>query len=216
MRKNVFFICLLFALLASETADAQIRRGRSRRAAAYKRIESRLPKFEPTVNLSAGYGFPNTDKIFLPEYYEAYRGGSSQWGPITATLDYQFSRRMSIGVMVTRSSVSAPYYDYFSSSTLPAFTAKLDNWSFMLNMVRHIPASLKATPYMRMAIGINSWKDTYTDPDGNKVLVQSADLPDIAYQAGIGVRLKMSKHTGFFIEAGYGKYVLQAGLSARF
>jgi hypothetical protein len=216
MRKNVFFISLLFALLASETVDAQIRRGRSRRPAAYKRIESRLPKFEPTVNLSAGYGFPNTDKIFLPEYYEAYRAGSSQWGPITAALDYQFSRRMSIGVMVTRGSVSAPYYDYFSSSTLPAFTAKLDNWSFMLNMVRHIPVSLKAAPYMRMAIGINSWKDTYTDPDGNKVLVQSADLPDIAYQAGIGVRLKMSKHTGFFIEAGYGKYVLQAGLSARF
>jgi hypothetical protein len=218
MRKYSLFALLFVSLLISEIAEAQMRRRPGRRPGAktQQNFKRNLPKFKPSINLSAGYGFPNADKIYLPEYYEVYSGSSTQWGPITGALDYQFSRRMSIGLMVTHGSGSASYYDAFSSSTVPVFTAKFDNWSFMLNMVRYIPISLKTTPYLRTAIGINSWTQKYTDPDGNKVLVESADLPDLAYQASLGIRFRLSKHAGLFAEAGYGKYIVQGGLSMRF
>jgi hypothetical protein len=64
------------------------------------------PAFKPTVNLSLGYGFPNLDKNYLPdEFYgavNAYKGNqSSQTGPFTGALDFQFSRYNSIGIMGT-------------------------------------------------------------------------------------------------------------------
>jgi hypothetical protein len=211
---------LLITLLVSMMADAQYRRGPGRRYYSQRPREQRnrpsLPPFKPSVNISVGYGFPNADKSYLPEYYDTYRGTSSQWGPITAAVDYQFNRRMSIGVLVTHGSVSAPYYNRVYTSPLPDFTAKLDNWSFMLNIVKYVPVSTKIIPYTRIAIGVNSWKQSYTDTHGNNVAVESADLPDLAYQGSIGVKCKLSKNAGFFAEAGYGKYILHGGLSLKF
>lgn len=215
-RKTLLTVLSLLFLIASE---AQMRRmyGKPRHARGrQERAGRNLPRFQPTVNLSFGYGFPALDKDFLPEFYEAYRGDITQTGPITGALDYQFSRVMSIGVMVTHSKVSAPYYDYYSSSADPAFTARLNNWSFMLNITRYIPVSAAVTPYLRTAIGFNSWEQTYTDPNGNKAPVIPADLPDFAYQAGIGARFNLSKNAGIFLEAGYGKYIAHGGLTLKF
>ena len=80
-----------------------------------------LPGFQPTVNLSFGYGFPNLDKDELPDFYNLYKGTTtSQTGPITGAIDYRFSRNMSIGVLVTHGNVSVPYYNYNEPSS-PAF-----------------------------------------------------------------------------------------------
>src|ERR1700712_1952020 len=112
---------LLLTFLISEYSEAQVRVyvGPGTRYRRYqrpgnqkqKRPQQNLPKFEPTVNLSVGYGFPNLDKDMLPSFYNYYRGNVDQTGPITGALDYQFSRSMSIGVMVTHGEVSAPYYN---------------------------------------------------------------------------------------------------------
>jgi hypothetical protein len=42
------------------------------------------------------------------------------------------------------------------------------------------------------------------------------NLPDLAYQVGLGANFKLSPNAGFFIEAGYGKYILNGGLSLKF
>lgn len=217
MRQKFVFIFLALIFI-NAAADAQFRRvqGRPRHGRPQQKIREKLPRFTPTVNLSFGYGFPALDKDFLPEFYEAYRGNVSQTGSITGALDYQFSRRMSVGIVVTHNKVSAPYYDYYSSSSVPAFTADLNNWSFMLNITRYIPLSAAVTPYIKTAIGINAWQQTYTDVHGNEAPVIPAALPDLAYQVGLGARFNVSKNAGLFIEAGYGKYIAHGGLSLRF
>lgn len=220
MNKKIFFLALISAIVISSIADAQVimrRRAGGRLVGKDRRhIQQRLPEFEPTVNISVGYGFPNIDKTYLPEYYDVYPGTVSQSGPFTGSLDYQFSRRMSIGIMVTHGTVSAPYYDYYSSSEIPVFKARLESWSFMFNLIRYIPISQKATPYMRTAIGINSWEQDYTDANGNKIAIAPVGLPDLAYQAGIGAKFNLSKKAGLYVEAGYGKYILHGGLSVKF
>ncbi len=228
MKKKYALALVLMALCLTEAATAQIiigprigvggrmmgrPRPRQQQRPAPKQTQ---PKFEPSINLSIGYGFPNLDKNYLPQYYNAYAGSSSQQGPWIGSLDYQFSRSMSIGVLVTHGMVSAPYYDN-SSASVPAFTGKLDNWSYMLNLVHYLPAaSTKVLPYVRTAIGVNSWTQTYTDASGNKAPVVPVDLPDLAYQVGIGAKFNVSKNAGFFVEAGYGKYILQGGLALKF
>jgi hypothetical protein len=123
---------------------------------------------------------------------------------------------MSIGVMVAHGSVSAPYYDYYSVSRSPDFTGRLEAWSFMINLVRYIPISATMTPYIRTAIGVNTWRQEYTDLNGNKMAVTTPDRPDLARQFALGVRFRLSQRAGLFIEAGYGRYILNSGLSVKF
>src|SRR3954466_6386452 len=97
------------------------------------------PSFQPTLNLSIGYGFPNLDKDQLAQFIDAFKGTATQKGPITGAVDYQFSRNMSIGVMGTYGKVTVPYYDYNSNSSSPAFTGSLENWSVMFNLLSFMP-----------------------------------------------------------------------------
>ncbi len=171
-------------------------------------------KFKPIVTVSLGYGFPNLDKNALPDYYNYFKGTASQSGPINGSIDVQFSKSASIGLMVTHGTASIPYYNYNNPSTL-AMSGSLDNWSYMLNFVRYMPAGKVVTPYIRTAIGINAWSQNFVDATGNKInqpLIQS----DLAYQIGIGARFNITKNAGLFIEGGYGKYILNGGLSFKF
>lgn len=179
------------------------------------RLRENLPPFQPSVHLSAGYGFPAVDTRYLPEFYGVGRGDAAQSGVVAGAVDYQFSRRMSIGVMVTHAAFSAPYYGYFSSTDLPDLTAHLDNWAFMISLTRYFPVSLRSSLYLRTAIGGNSWQQEYTDASGNKVTVTGVDLPSLAHQLAFGMKFRVTRHAGLFIEGGYGKYIVRAGLSAK-
>ena len=180
-----------------------------------QRPQQNLPPFQPTVNLSFGYGFPNLDKDQLPDFFNLYKGTTtSQTGPVTGAIDYRFSRNMSIGVLVTHGNVKVPYYNYNEPSS-PVFTGSLDNWSVMLNFMRYIQATEKITPYIRTAIGINTWQQNYTDAQGNKVNMDGSPS-DIAYQVGLGANFYLTKNAGLFLEAGYGKYILHGGLTFKF
>lgn len=172
-----------------------------------------IPHFDPVVELSLGYGFPNIDKNYLPDYYQAYYNNSSMAGPFTGSINYRFSRFSSVGILVTHGTVQAPYYLFGSGTASPDFTVKLNNWAFMLNMVNYLSGSKNVSPYTRVAIGVNSWQQDFTDALGNKLSMQQIHLPDFAYQLGLGVNFKLSKNTGLFIEGGYGKYIVEGGLT---
>jgi opacity protein-like surface antigen len=167
-------------------------------------------KFKPTVQLSAGYGFPNLDKEQLADFRYYYKGDYAQTGPITGAIDYRFSRMMSIGLLVSHGKTSVPYYDGNNTRVLDG---SLENWAFMLNLVRYMPLKdSKVTPYLRTAIGVNTWKQVYIDAAGNKL--NYIEKPsELAYQAGIGAQFSLSDNARIFLEAGYGKYILHGGLS---
>jgi hypothetical protein len=187
-----------------------------RRAPQSNHNYPKRPPFQPTLNLSIGYGFPNLDKDQLAEFIDVYKGTATQKGPITGAVDYQFSRNMSIGVMGTYGKVTVPYYDYNSNSSFPVLTGSLENWSVMFNLMSFMPTyNRQLEPYLRTAIGINNWTQSYLDPQGNK----AAELPEpsqLAYQVSLGTRINLSKGAGFFFEAGYGKCILHGGLTLKF
>ena len=216
----------IVTLLSCVTADAQVRLffgpsigynygPRYGRPPGQRRPQSNLPKYKPTVNISFGYGFPNLDKYQLPVFYNYYKGSvNAQTGPISGAIDYQFSRSTSIGVMVSYGNVSVPYYGY--SNNAAAFTGKLENLSVMINLMNYFPVNNNnIAPYIRTAIGVNTWTQNFTDPSGNKVNVNGSPA-DLAYQVSLGSKFFFNKNTGLFIEAGYGKYILQGGLCFRF
>lgn len=218
--KKIIIALVLAGCFSFEAIDAQIIVGPRMGYRRYQRVPRRrnmqnkpVYNFEPSVNLSVGYGFPNVDKDQLVSFSNFYKGNYSQTGPLTGIVDYRFSRSMSIGVMVTHGRVDVPYYDYTGTQALKG---SMDNWAFMLNLVRYIPLpNTKVSPYMRTAIGINSWKQDYTETSGIKL--NNIEKPsDLAYQVGLGALFSLSKNAGLFVEAGYGKYILHGGLSFKF
>jgi hypothetical protein len=221
--KNQVIGFIILLVFVSAAADAQYYGGgiymeRGYRRPPPPRYERRpkQPPFRPTVNLSFGYGFPNLDKNYLAQFSNAYQGNpTQQTGPVFAALDYQFSRSTSIGIMGSYGKVTMPYYDYSSNNGIPAFTGSLENYSILFNMVSYLPASRAVNPYIRTAIGFSSWTQDYSYPDGSKAAVVS-NPTDLAYQVSIGARFNFSPNAGFFIEAGYGKYIGAAGLTFRF
>jgi hypothetical protein len=218
--KYILPLCIS-VLFISSVAESQIIMGRrppryGMRPPRSKNQQKQAPKFEPSVNLSVGYGFPNGDKNSIPEYDNAYSSGVSQTGPFTGAIDYRFSRSMSIGVLATHGMVKAPYYSYGNTTGVPDFNFKEDNWAIMLDFLHYIPATKSITTYTRIAVGFNIWTQEYTDALGSKINMAPADLPDLAYQLSLGAQIKMSKNAGFFLEAGYGKYIVNGGLTFKF
>ena len=171
--------------------------GRGYRHRQQRPRQRNLPEFQPTVNVSFGYGFPNLDRDQLPDFYNLYKGTTtSQMGPITGAIDYRFSRSMSIGVLVTHGTVHVPYYSYNDPSS-PSLSGSLDNWSVMLNFMRYIPVSEKISPYLRTAIGINTWQQSYADAQGNKINMGGTPS-ELAYGVGLRANFYLSKNAGLF------------------
>jgi hypothetical protein len=172
------------------------------------RRDSIMPKFDPKISFSIGAGFPNLDATQLAGFFNYYKGNTSQSVPIIGSIDYQYSRTSSIGLMVTHGQVNAPYFDYSGNQ---AFTGSLDNWSVMVNMMNYMPTHSIVEPYIRTAVGINIWNQNYLDISGNKMAYVS-EPSMLAYQISLGANFSLSKNLKFYTEAGYGKYILHAGL----
>jgi hypothetical protein len=212
---------VLFAiagLFIVNTSNAQYYRmvPRPRR---YREMPIKRPDpFKPEVTLSVGYGFPNLDQNEFFQFYNFYRGDVNQTGPVWGSLDYRFNRYTSVGATVAYGKVSAPFYDFRSAAPEPpAFTGKMEDWTVMFNLVRYMPVNKTVEPYLKTAIGVNLWTQSYTDSTGINVVSPNAEKPSmLAYQASLGVKFNIDKGTGLFIEAGYGKYILGAGLSFKF
>ena len=204
-------ICLLFLTLFVTISKAQVVHTNS--DSGQKENLFIVPRFKPFVNIFIGYCYPNVDQNYLPRYEKMYHGHVSQTGPLMAALDYQFNQKTSIGLVATLGNVSASYYD--SATMVKKFTTRLNNWSCMFDLVRYIPVNQKVFPYIRTAIGINSWNQDYTTIDGSKAPVTPVILPRLAYQAGIGAKFIVSGKVAVFIEGGYGKYVFDSGLSVK-
>lgn len=221
--KKLTVLTTVFLLIAMASEAQFYYYGRPRMRVYHRPVPQRQrqappkrPAFQPTLNFSFGYGFPNLDKEQFISFANAYMGTVTQKGPFTGAVDYQFSRNMSIGVLGTYGKVTAPYYQYNSTGTVPPFTGSLENWSVMLNIMTFMPTyNNPIEPYIRTAIGVNNWTQNYLDESGNK----ATDLPEpsqLAYQVSLGTRINLSKGAGFYVEAGYGKYILNGGLTLKF
>ncbi len=178
----------------------------------------KIPPFQPSVNINVAYGFPNLDKNQLAEFDNYYKGTvTNQTGPFIGSIDYQFSRFTSIGVLGTYGKVEVPYYNYSEQSSNPDFTGRYESWSLMFNLVNYIPTyDDHVTPYLRTAIGINNTiSQSYQDATGTNY-DYTDNTSQLAYQVSLGLRIKLSPGAGLFLEGGYGKYIGAAGLTFKF
>lgn len=218
--KKKYYLLLLFCGFLMTTIHAQVIIGGRigggysyghyrviRRPAPVSRRVVKQAPYNPVVYVSVGYGFPNLDANQFSEYYGLYKGSATQRGPVTASIDYRYSRYASIGLLATYGKVSVPYNNYYNNYQ---GSTSLENWSVMANFMQYSPLSQTATLYFREAIGVNIGSAVSTGS------VAPIEPNTFAYQLGVGAKFEISKNTAFFAEAGYGKYILHGGLSFSF
>ena len=214
--KKAFCMAAVITLLASTAVEAQYGGyGYGRMRPRQHRNQQQEAYFKPVWHVNLGYGFPNLDRYEFSGFEGTDMGSVSQNGPFMGSIDYQFSPRMSIGILATHGTVSAPYYDYNNNTNTPDFTGHLNNTSIMLDLVRYLPSGPVVTPYFRTAIGVNIWQQDYTDGSGAQV-AQGYDPSALAYQISFGAKFHFSQQAGVFVEAGYGKYIVSGGLALSF
>ena len=178
------------------------------------------PKFIPTVDISVGFGYPNVDKYLLPDLSaQGYvKGNYQKTGTYTAAIDYQFNRFTSLGLLGSYGTSSVPYFTTNAGpADQPVYNGTLTGWSVMANLKTYFaPVDLvKLNGYFRFAGGINVWDQKITDANGLK-LNNISDPSEFAYQVSLGADFNLSPRAAFYVEAGYGKYILGGGLKFRF
>jgi predicted porin len=213
---------LLIGCMITTGASAQYRyRGRMYMGSTQPRYRNSQPRqqvarpaFQPSFNISLGYGFPNLDKNDMLEFYNYYPAKATQTGPFLVSADYRFNRTTSIGVMVNYGKVNRQYY--FNNDVSPTFTGKLENTAVMLNLMNYLAGNKTVSPYLRTAIGINIPHSSYINDKTGEVVARANDDNTLAYQASLGVKINFTPRAGFFAEAGYGKYIVAGGLTFSF
>ncbi|MFM2337170.1 MAG: hypothetical protein RL115_363 [Bacteroidota bacterium] len=186
---------LIFVLFVSVNAVAQV---------------SNLPFKKKDQFISIQHGFPNTIKNSLETIFGFNQTNKKSVGPISIAYEYHVNELMSVGASISYATYSADYKDVFGVNV--AFKGTLHNTALLLQSTRYLESDNKALLYGKGSIGINLWSGEYRRPDGTDFKNFNAPSP-IGYNAVVGVKYRFSKKSFGYLEAGYGKYIVAAGLS---
>lgn len=169
-----------------------------------------LPFKKKDQFISVQYGFPNVSKSLLESFPLFTQTNKKNFGPVSLSYDYHISADMSIGATLLYSSYSASYKDILASSL--SFNGKLRNTAILVQSTKYLAAKEKLFLYAKGSIGLNLWSGEYTAPDGSDFKNFNAPTP-VGYTAMVGGKYLFTPNMLGYLEAGYGKYIVAAGLS---
>lgn len=159
---------------------------------------------------SVQYGLPNIIKNSLESVFGFNRTNKKKFGPVSIAYEYHVNELMSLGISVSYGSYSADYKDAIGAGL--AFNGTLRNTALLLQSTKYFESDKKALLYAKGSIGLNLWSGEYKKPDGTDFNNFNAPTP-LGYNAVVGVKYGFSANNYGYIEAGYGKYVVAAGIS---
>jgi predicted porin len=162
--------------------------------------------------ISVQYGFPNTIKNSLESVFGFSQTNKKSFGPLSIAYEYHVNELMSVGVSISYGTYSADYKDVIGAGL--AFKGTLRNTALLLQSTKYFESDKKALLYAKGSIGINLWSGEYKKTDGTDFKNFNAPTP-LGYNAVVGVKYGFNKNTYGYLEAGYGKYIVAAGLALK-
>jgi hypothetical protein len=161
---------------------------------------------------SIQYGFPNTIKNNLESFIGFTQTNKKSIGPVSIAYEYHINPLLSLGISISYGSYSADYKDILNLGA--AFKGTLRNTALLLQSTKYFETDKKILPYAKGSIGLNLWSGEYKTASGNDYQNFNAPTP-LGYNAVVGIKYGFSRQTFGYLEAGYGKYVVAAGVSFR-
>lgn len=181
---------------------------------------------EGAMVVTVGYGFPNLTKMIFKLYQNEIGYKVSGFGPAHAKFEYGLSDKIGVGVSMglVTSKVSWTYeettYDpvtgYANGTATYEEGFKGSSFVVLARMNYHFGTTDKLDPYWGFGAGYNANGFKYYNTNPNSIEdIKLAGLP-IGFESTVGMRYYFTDNIGAYMELGWGKSLLQAGLAAKF
>ena len=183
--------------------------------------------------VSAGYGIPNFGKVYLPSIITStYTKNSTNvplgiiatgTGPMHLKGEYGITHKFGLGLSINYQNYGATWavaYSNYNNGNYVTnyyhYAIKANAMAFLLRFNRHFEAGEKIDLYWGAGFGYNLLivSGSSDDPGSHPVTVTSP-IP-FAFETTFGMRYYFSQNIGAYIEGGYAKDILQAGISVKF
>jgi outer membrane protein W len=167
--------------------------------------------------VTLGYGFPNLGKSVLKLSETVTDNKAFGIGPVHLKYEHAVSDKVGLGISAGYVAFGSDYDDYDSySNTTYHYKETVTRLGILARFNYHFANSEKFDPYFGFGAGYNyfNWTDKPTDGGPEKL-----DIPNIfpvAFEGSIGARYYFTKSIGAYLEVGFGKSLVQAGLAAKF
>ncbi len=184
--------------------------------------------YEGITNVSIGYGWGTFFSLFYTNYNSANSYKNSSTGPLYLKWERGLSDNFSLGINLAYIQYKITYdfqgYTYPSYTTLNYFeTDTYTSFSALLRANWHFSQAESIDPYFGLGFGYRYGDVTYTSniPNGgyssyyNSSKTTTYKFP-FGFETTLGLRVKFSPTIGGFIEAGFAKSAIQAGINFRY
>jgi hypothetical protein len=180
---------------------------------------------EGNMIFALGYGFPNIGKTLLDASEDQTDFKATGFGPMHFRFEYALSETWGIGL-----SSNFNKFGYKGSYTKSVYTGvdqqgnsvyvnktytEQYDWTainFLVRFNKHWQAGSRADIFSGTGIGYNYRKVKFKSDDPNYVDEDFRNVIPIGFETTIGVRIFFTDNLAGYIEAGWAKDIIQAGL----
>lgn len=228
--KKTHFLCAAVLFAGSLLATPISMKKKSPLIQDHKENISMMPKKKKGGNweegnmlFAIGYGFPNFGKSLLSAGEDPTISDwkATGFGPMHFRFEYALSETWGIGLSSNFNKFGYSYHDAvatYDSVGNPNGTATYEydyNWTsinFLVRFNKHWAAGSKADIFSGTGIGYNYRKIAFKSDDPNAVEESFTNPIPVGFESTIGVRIFFTPNIAGYIEAGWAKDILQAGL----
>ncbi len=176
------------------------------------------------IHFSYGYGFPRLDNKRFDRWKDAVEYRVVGVGPLIFKAEYGLTRQLSLGLSATYIKYTSDFEqlkfdEYHQRNLFVKYGTVVDDIALMLRLNYHWRVTPRSDIYMGGGMGYNIWKveDFTKYPPEDTTFNSFFKKPSgIAAELSIGYRLYFRERNAIYIEAGYGKSIVQAGFVFKF
>lgn len=176
------------------------------------------------LHMSYGYGFPRLDNSTFNFHKQEAEYRVVGVGPFTIKAEYGLTRMLSIMLSANYIQYTSDWqekrFDIRHQKDLPfVYGTNATDLSVILRLNYHYNVTHRSDFYVGGGIGYNRWTaDDFTvnAPDDSLFISQYKRPMPVAFEMTAGYRYYFRTRNAIYIEAGYGKSIVQAGFVFKF
>lgn len=228
--KKINVLCIAGALFAGTLFATPLKTKKSPLKGEYKITDLSVAKKKKGGNweegnmiFCIGYGFPNFGKSLLSAGEDPTISDwkATGFGPMHFRFEYALSETWGIGLSSNFNKFGYDYNDVvttYDASGNPTGTATYNyayNWTsinFLVRFNKHWAAGSKADIFSGTGLGYNYRKISFKSDDPDAIEESFTNPIPVGFESTIGVRIFFTPNFAGYIEAGWAKDILQAGV----
>lgn len=178
---------------------------------------------EGDLLFALGYGFPNMGKSLMKavEGTDISNFKATGFGPLHFRFEYGLSESFGIGLSSNFNKFGYSYDETWSvyNPTTSTYSDVIYNYkydwttiNFLVRFNKHWAAGSKADIFSGVGFGYNYRKISFSTNDPDAIEESFTNPVPIGFEWTVGVRIFFTDNIAAYVEAGYAKDIIQAGL----